>query len=280
MKWSQLSLRGAFLCITLCAIALAWFAMSFHRGIARAMNLGHLRAQGAFGSRGYWLESSECPNWHSFLSWLANGRYCAPIVEMKLSPDILSESEMELVNKFSELESLDFAGASLTDSHLSALTNLPNLKAIGLNDTMVSDTGLCSIARCSRRLSVVNCYATPVGNRGFAAALELPSLQKADFSYTSISGCEELSGVRLEELYLNYSNADDSLIVSLARCRNLRILEVSGTQITSKSVATFVTFSKLTRLSLVGTNIKAIDCERLRERLPECQIILSEGPVQ
>lgn len=77
---------------------------------------------------------------------------------------------------------------------------------------------------------------------------------------------------RLAVLDLSHSNCNDHFLALLASSR-VQVLILTATHITDHSVAVLSSMESLLFLSLVDTSVSATEVEKLREQLPNCQVM-------
>ena len=153
---------------------------------------------------------------------------------------------------------IEFYNSTHVDRALQRLKPLPGLEVMIFNLSDVSDAGLANLARQPNLKRLVFHGGRPgVGDEGLAhltklrqlEALELTNQRVTDDGLTRLSGSPRLQSL---ELYYDWENHDSPL--GDAALDNL------------------ATFTQLRRLTLGGTWFSDSAVDRLRLRLPQCEV--------
>jgi len=133
-----------------------------------------------------WVELRELVLDHSNVSSLAPfatvGR--TALKRLSLAGTPVDDKQLALLPTLSNLELVDLTGCPVTDAGLAAsVTRLPNLQALALGGTGISDAGVVKLAECSS-LRVLRLSDTAVTSSGLSPLARLPQLVQLD-----LSGC-------------------------------------------------------------------------------------------
>lgn len=157
-----------------------------------------------------------------------------------LTEGACNDDGMRHVGQMQYLEVLLFWDApQITDAGAAHLTNMPNLRCLGMGDSQVGDRGLATIARLPRLEDLsMQCNnftdaglaalagnprikdlwvgglrerASAITNAGVVHLSKLPALEELDLQHTQVTleGLKPLQGLPLKNLYLSGSTADD-----------------------------------------------------------------------
>ena len=164
-------------------------------GLVHLHNLGGLQVLDLTGNPLDDLSSDLIPAWvelrelildHSNVSSLAPfataGR--TALKRLSLAGTSINDTQLAVLPVLSNLELVDLTGCPVTDTGLAAsVTRLPNLQALALGGTGISDAGVGKLAECSS-LRVLRLSDTAVTSAGLSRLARLPQLTRLD-----LSGC-------------------------------------------------------------------------------------------
>ena len=153
---------------------------------------------------------------------------------------------------FVNIETVDSYYKKLSDDHLAAISRLPELRHVQTNHVfMGSLKGSISISSDGN-----------TGEKELVTDKGLQSIARAK---------------RLESLVLFNTAVTDKGIEYLTNLNRIQYLKISSLKITDASVAHLSELHSLKRLWTSGTSITAAGSERLKEALPNCEVITATG---
>jgi internalin A len=196
------------------------------------------------------------------------------------------------------LEELDLSGAPVNDESAKQLAQLVNLRSLRLSYTDLTDAGYAGLKSLSR-LERLDLAGTDVGDKGLAEISSIASLTELNLSYGRLTdkGMDQLKSLQnLTRLEVARTRVTDAGIASLKDLKNLAVLNLDDTKVTDKSlevlkslrlqdlrldgatitdagVETLCAMTSLKSLNLYHTLVSEKAYQRLRQALPECQII-------
>jgi hypothetical protein len=162
------------------------------------------------------------------------------------------------------------------DDHAAAyLQELPNLEAIELNGTQITDAGLAHLAGLTnlRELLLTDEQIT---DAGLSHLKRLPNLELLMLNGTQVTaaGVAHLEGLtNLEGLSLKDTKVSDAGLAHLATLPKLYGLDLSGTQVTDAGIKHLARLTNLTALVLENTQVTDGGIKQLQAALPNCKII-------
>lgn len=161
---------------------------------------------------------------------------------LQLSGTGISDRFAEHLAGFRRLEILQLSKTGVADQTCRVLTRLPFLRELDLRHTKITDESMKSVAQ-SGRLLILDISDTGITDKGLAHLLLQDSAVTA----------REAAAPKFRPN--SFSQAH----------RNLRVLGLSGTQITDKSVALILTCPKLQEISVGRTGLTEEGLARLRK---------------
>ena len=214
----------------------------------------------------------------------------APEVSKKISvtpDDAASVSTIEaLADKFrrdgnENLIEVDFRGATIDDSNLSALKMLPKIRSVLLSGTDVTDEGMKVLGTIStlENLDLRDCAISDDGLASLSSLGKIKAIKLsgksggctvsddgmqhiANFKNLKVLGVDSLWDIsedgiakltdlkNLQELYMADTPAGDEAIKLLSQFPNLRKLRFAQNQITAEGIAALPNLKKLEELDL------------------------------
>lgn len=206
---------------------------------------------------------------------------------------------------------VDLRASWISDGELAELAKLPTMRALDLSMTRVTDAGLRHLRAASGLEDVNLYYAELITDEGLGAARGWPRLKRLNLRGTKASdnALEYLSATPdLEWLDLGFSQITDSGLYRLGGLSKLTTLVLGGNKLTETGLAAISGLPGLERLDLggkqrtdsglwsvsiseagaevlgrmtglkelrlAGATIGAGVVRSLRERLPQCRIIV------
>ena len=178
------------------------------------------------------------------------------LTHLQLNQCGLTDVGVERLGKLSKLEYLDLNWQpGITDRGLAVVERMPQLSALSLINTSVTDKGLSSLRQ-----------------------LPLNALFLSDTKVTD-TGMMTLAGLRsLEVIELNGTSVGDDGVAQLASLPKLRTLALQKTALTDRGLNHLATTRSLQTLHVGGTKVTVEGITTLRKALPNCKITADLAP--
>jgi len=198
---------------------------------------------------------------------------------------------------FADVLWIDFTEREITDSDLECLREFPNLEQLFLAKTAITDAGLEHV-RTLCRLKVLDLERTRVTGRGFDALENLTCLETFNLMGTELDdaglarlqhqqlprlGCLLINGTKVTDTGLQYltkmialehlgvgGETTDAGLVYLKGIPRLKHLFLWGIEISDDGLEKLKTLTKLNRLVLGIMMISTEQTQELRNALPNC----------
>ena len=144
-------------------------------------------------------------------------------------------SGMALLKDFYALEKLEIIapGSQISDSGLAVISKLPSVRAVRFEGVRLTDTSLTHMARLPqlRQIAVIDTGISDNGFRSFAGVRSLEAVRISERKFTG-EGLRHLQrNAGLSSLQLEDSGVTDESMKLLTPFRNLRFLSVTGTEV-------------------------------------------------
>lgn len=201
---------------------------------------------------------------------------------LDLSRTSANNREMEHVAKISTLKVLKLAQTVINDDGMALFTNLSALQELDISSTETVGIGLAALGNDGAKapLRILNASHTRVGTQGFRFvnqfSLEELHVSKAmvtDLSLEGLRGCNQLEVMNLANNLITDKSAK-WLITSKA----LQELDLSRNPgIRDGALRKLQTLPELSKLNLSKTAASAKAIQALKQRLPNCAVIINEG---
>ncbi len=163
----------------------------------------------------------------------------------------IGDHDVTALANLSSLKSLDLSSTRVTSLGLEQLGLLPNLISLSLSDSLLRDVPPELAASC------------PALTR-----LDLQNTLLSDSSVTAVNGFTHLT-----DLDLGGTRLTDDGLAQLEGLSELETLSLAGTSVRHWDQVTSQRFPRLSRLNVLGTSISKEQLDRLRERMPELEIV-------
>ena len=213
----------------------------------------------------------------------------------------LTDSAMDTLVKFSQLEELNISSTQITnaglgrlvgelthlkklnfrntrtinDAGLKRLLQRPKLEVLLCGNTFITDVGLAHIGELSA-LQELEVRKTKITDNGLVHLAKLTNLRKLNCSDNNITndGVRHLSGLTgLQSLDLSQARINDAGIASLKELTELNRLDLSKTRITGAGLRHVHRLRNLKFLNLFATQANDRDVVELQRALPNCDIL-------
>lgn len=162
-----------------------------------------------------------------------------------------SDAGLEAIGKLTSLRRLEIVHTNVTDAGLAHLAGLVNLRQLHIHGPTTTEKGLPFIGQL-KELYELDIYDKPASNETLSHVGRLPNLRMLRFFLGTFDdeGVKQLAGLTtLEDLVLNSGKVTDAAIEHLAGLKNLRTISLAGTRVTDAGK------------------------QRLRQLLPQVQIV-------
>ncbi|MDX2023088.1 MAG: hypothetical protein SF187_22830 [Deltaproteobacteria bacterium] len=171
------------------------------------------------------------------------------------------------------LSRLDVSYTTLGDAAVAKLTSLRGLRALNLRATAITPQVLVALATLTDLVSLDLSFI-PLPDEALARLGPLTHLQELRLVRTGV-GKAAMSAIAaltdLRTLSLSYTSVDDEMLRTLTSLKNLRDLDLESTRVSDTAVAALT--SPIAKLNLLQTKVTEKGYERLRQTLPQCEIL-------
>lgn len=185
------------------------------------------------------------------------------------------------VSQFNQIVEIDVTDvASITDTGLAHLKNMPRLSRLLLSGTSISDRGLEHLKSLGT-LEELRLHQTNVSDAGLLHLTELPRLRVLSLGDTRVTdaGLDALKALPLVELDLGAPGITDQGLSRLKDFRQLRCLALqSSTKLTGAGLAHLTDVSTLRELSLAGNGLAPQAWENI-SHLGQLEILHVSGSI-
>jgi hypothetical protein len=272
----QFGLRALFLVTLAVAIPCAWLAAEQQRAQRQKT-----AAETIANSGSEVLYDHEVPGRTSWREpgWLRDflGKdFFSDVVQVSAgSPNEPNDAWLESLEKLESLEQLELFFVPVGDAGLRHVTGLHNLKFLELSGSDVTDAGMEHLQALTS-LEVLNLAGTRITDSGLQCLSGLTSLYRLDLHDTKVTGLglRHLKRLDVECVDLSHSKVTDEGMKEVAKTSHIRVLSIAGAKdVTDIGVGYLAALSNLEYLELFGTRASDDGIEKLRQTLPNCDII-------
>ncbi|QDU73290.1 Leucine Rich repeats (2 copies) [Bremerella volcania] len=155
------------------------------------------------------------------------------------NPLLVTNIDLALITGLPDLIVLDLRGTQISDEALTHLTDLPSIEQLYLGGSVITDTE--------------------------------PTLFHARFTDAAVDPVVQLTSLKI--LSLAKTDIGDEAVKKLPALTNLEVLFLLGTNVTDESVDALSQMKSLQELYLQETAVTPEGLKRLREALPETEIL-------
>jgi hypothetical protein len=177
---------------------------------------------------------------------------------------------------FDEVREINVQSSKVTDAGLKRLKGLTRLDALRLLDaTNITNAGLAHL-RGLTRLKALWLRNSQVTDAGLTHLRGLTGLRQLRLDGTQVTngGLAQLQRLTsLSELYLGRTQVPDAGLVHLQGLTELRWIDLRRTQVTDAGLAYLQGLTGLHQLDLSNTQVTDAGLAKLRQALPNCQIM-------
>jgi len=188
------------------------------------------------------------------------------VLEVVLSGTAIADDDLAALSKLPNLQRLGLDNTQVTDAGLAHLSQSPSLVWLWLGKTRVTDAGLTHLQGLTT-LQGLLLGDTQVTDAGLAHLTGLTNLQQLWLSGTPITdaGLAHLTGLKnLRELWLVRTLITDAGLKYLKDLTSLRRLWLGSTQVTDAGLTHLQGLTKMERLDLEGTRVTDAGLARLK----------------
>jgi hypothetical protein len=168
----------------------------------------------------------------------------------------IPEPEFARLSGLARLYQLKLEKTGITDFGLSQIKGLPVLRALYLNDTLITDKALDQVARF-RLLGTLSLQRTQVTDAGVLKLLALTSLQN---------------------LHLNFTSVGDTALAYLPHLQTLQTLALQSTRVSDKGIEKLAPLGRLVSLNCYNTHVTAEGAKALEGQIPLLKVEFGPAP--
>lgn len=218
--------------------------------------------------------------------------YSTDLIKLNLGQRGLTNDDIKPLNKMVALQSLYINDNPINDwSPLSELTNLSNLDISGLKYGMsemqtidisqiknlsnleyldISYSIICNSEYLKSFKNLRELYISDTNISDLSFITEMTNLETLNISYTDINDISALNNTpNLKVLYLSGINATDfSVLKELTKLEEIYLYKTA-----IADISIFYELPNLKKISLRSSKIKSKDIQKLKNILPDCEII-------
>lgn len=187
-----------------------------------------------------------------------------------------TDDGLKEIAKLKTLKVLHLSQGKHTDDGVKALAVLENLEEISVSYG-VNDTGFYPF-KGHKKLRKVRADNCGVGDGAMKALAECPELRVLELYGSAVTdlGYGYVGKMsKLEELRTSYGITDKG-VAELGNLKNLRKLSVWNSSVTIKGIRALPNAKNLKDLDVGTWNIKAEEADKLRDELPNCNIVFKK----
>jgi len=189
-----------------------------------------------------------------------------------------NDSDMVLVSRLPEVQSLGVTETQLTDAGWEQLQLLPAVRFLDVSGSSISDHHLRHLAGATS-LRYLNLSHTQISDDGLQHLSGLWLLAQLDLRHTAITdaGLEHLGGmISLRDLQIGNTQVHGAGLRHLRPLLGLNFLDLSGTELTESGLARLNALSQLAILSFQNAQFNATAFKDLRQ-LPQVRDLHLQG---
>ena len=170
----------------------------------------------------------------------------------------LTLADAQAIGKLTSLEWVRFAGPSITDEYVKALSNLPNLKIVDISNSSITDNSLDMLKTCTGIHTLELQRNLQLSDNAIKLFAEFPNLKTLKilyngFSSASLYNLDKLQSVRV--LDLRGLPVDDITLMCVADLEHLEEIRFRSGSLTNTGVAELARCSKLQSIEFQDTSI-------------------------
>ncbi len=194
---------------------------------------------------------------------------------LRLSGARFEGKSLAKLSRLKGLQLLRLDNTSLNDEDLESI-ELPDLGALDVADTTITDKGLSTIASSLHNLDFLSLARTNISNLGLLTLANLRMLRTLNLSGMPLIGDRGMAVVpqlkHLETLRLADDKITDASMINLAAAQKLKTLDLGGTAISDAALDRLGSLQSLQHLNISNTKVSPEGYKRLKVALPACDI--------
>lgn len=297
----QFSLKTLFILTTVLSLLFSHIGRRYHSLATQAHLQAELEKRGACVTRA--LESS------TWLDWPVDSRYGYDVDWIYfIGPDV-SDNDIAFLASCRDLpglENIHIQDCRISDSAVSSIASLLQIKGLAITDTPITDIALVNISRLTNiewldlsntrlsddgfkhlsaliKLVCLDVGHTAITGEGFRYLTNLPELQSVDARGTTLTeeGLYRIAQINsIEKLYIAECHINKGGLRHLNNLKQLRILDLTDTAVTVSELAQLCKMPSLySEVRLKGLRIRDSDLPRLRLLQSSCSLYLTETDI-
>jgi|GEM_PF-3429117 len=204
------------------------------------------------------------------IKWLETLSELETLTHLSINTRSFDNSLLDKIPTLQNLRILDLINSEITDQGLISLKRFPNLTSLDLSDTKITDEGLRVIAEI-KTLSSLELDRTKISDQGLESFklhnnLEWLSLDETKVSGIGLKHCRNLEYLSLAGHHVykaERSSVTDNGLASLQQLKQLKILNLSDTQLSDDFLRNLGDAKHLETLRLSGTMITGTGFQHL-----------------
>lgn len=205
---------------------------------------------------------------------LANLASLENLATLDLWATAVTGTGLEPLASLQQLTKLWMGQSKLTDEGCAAIGMLPSLQSLNVSTTGISEAGLRRLQNAAnlRELRLTNTSTT---DTGLAVLHTWGQLETLDLTTTLISdnGVKALLSIpNLKYLKLTWARVTDRTAEMAREFPNLEYLCLSGTEVTDAGISSLCALPNIKTLRLNTTNVTSAEADKLRAKLPSCNV--------
>ncbi|MCK4334665.1 hypothetical protein KAX06_07805 [candidate division WOR-3 bacterium] len=182
----------------------------------------------------------------------------------------VSDDGLKYVSLLPELRVLNLANTEISDAGLSYLSELKHLRTLDLESTEITDAGIAHLKDLGN-LRSLNLFHTKAAGAETLALRGKP-LKITDAGIKALAGMGKLSELNLHGAAITDEGVKELSKMTLQTMTHMRKLNLSATAVTDDCVPALAKMRELRNLDIKGTDISPDKVAELRMKLPDCEI--------
>ena len=228
---------------------------------------------------------------------------------LEMQGTAVSDNKWDDIGNLTSLERLNLQKTATNDATLTHVARLTKLKHLNLASTLISDNGFAPLTGLSalEELNIAgmeldgSCLQA-LGSKGARAPLRVVNAGNSKFGYQGFVHLKDFSA--LEELRANSANVTDGSMDGLKPVKSLKILSLTGNQITDAGIAAIsgmqpleelhlrdnagigdrcitrlLRLKNLKNVDLQNTSVTGAGAQKLKKAVPDCTIQIAQQKI-
>ena len=201
------------------------------------------------------------------------------LARLRLRCTALNDSQLAELNRCRSLHSLEISSDRITDQSLTVLVEgAPRLSFVELSGSGINGRFLSKIGRAVSWLRLDDCAIT---DEALKSLRQIPDIEVFSIRHAvnvTDAGIKDVSSLKmLTGLDVTGTRISKVGLLLLSKLDSLDTLVLDDcNEIDDDCVETLVAFPSITRLSIQNTSLTEAGVARLREKLPDCKIAVSD----